>query len=66
MTDIDGVQKGKRPARVGPEHIAISDYHGMIEMLVICAEQLDTANVPDIRKRMEDLFAKNRAVLSQT
>lgn len=63
MIDIDGVRDGERPAKVGPEYIAIDDYHGMIDMLILCAAQLDTAKTPDLRKRMEKLFVDKSHVL---
>jgi putative aminopeptidase FrvX len=63
MIDIDGVRDGKRPAQLGPEYISIEDYHGMIDMLVLCAQHLDTLKTPDLRKRMEKLFADKGHVL---
>jgi putative aminopeptidase FrvX len=63
MTDIDGVAAGKRPAKVGPEFISIEDYHGLIEMLIICATQLDSASVPSLHDRMEQLYAAHSDVL---
>src|SRR5262249_2663167 len=56
---------GKRPARVGPETIAIDDYHGLIEMLVVCAEQLDSGRVPTLKDRMEGLIKDYRFVLTE-
>jgi endoglucanase len=56
MSEIDEVLAGKRPARVAPECIAVDDYHGMVEMLVLCAEKLDDAKVPALRGRMEQLY----------
>ena len=43
MQDIDGVQAGGRPAKVGQEFIGIDDYHGLIEMLELVADRLDAA-----------------------
>jgi putative aminopeptidase FrvX len=63
MQDIDGVRAGRRPAKVGPEYIAVSDYHGMIEMLVLAAEQLDTADIEPLRKRMENRLKATAHVL---
>ena len=56
MTDIDGVQAGKRPARVGPEIISMDDYHGMVELLVRVAPRLDEPWACHIEARMERLF----------
>ena len=64
MTDIDDVAAGKRPAKVGPEFISIEDYHGLIEMLIVCATQLDSANLPSLHDRMEELFAAHQNVLN--
>jgi len=64
MQDIDGVRDGKRPANVGPEYIAIDDYHGMIEMLVLCAKHLDSAEIEPIRSRLNKRLTEYRHVLS--
>lgn len=59
MGDIDGVAKGKRPARVRPECISLDDYHGMIEMLSVCVTQMDADDANPIRadlaRRLETL-----------
>jgi putative aminopeptidase FrvX len=65
MIDIDGVVAGARPARVGPEFINVSDFHGLIEMLVICAEGLDSPTRPSLRGRMEALLHDNGHVLDE-
>jgi endoglucanase len=63
MVDIDGVVAGKRPARMGPEVIAMADYHGMIELLVHFARRLDAARTSAIVDRMEDIFRRYGRVL---
>lgn len=63
MVDIDGVATGRRPARVGPEHISVSDYHGLVEMLVVCCTQLDSAKVQTIASRMERLIAQHGSIV---
>jgi len=63
MSDIDGVLAGRRPAKVGPEHISISDYHGMIEMLTLCVRQLDSDRLPSMRQWLDDLLRDHRHVL---
>ncbi|MEE8156288.1 MAG: M20/M25/M40 family metallo-hydrolase [Phycisphaerales bacterium] len=63
MVDIDGVAAGRRQARVGPEHISVSDYHGLVEMLVVCCTQLDSAKVPTIASRMERLIAQHGSIV---
>jgi hypothetical protein len=52
MVDIDGVLAGKRPARVGPEHISMADYHGLVELLVHFTTKLDGAP----RERMVEMM----------
>jgi endoglucanase len=63
MTQIDEVASGKRPARVGPEFISVEDYHGLIEMLLVCATGLDAADAPTLRGRMESLMTEYGFVL---
>ncbi|MHC4447513.1 MAG: hypothetical protein ACYSXF_07020, partial [Planctomycetota bacterium] len=63
MSDIDGVLAGRRPARVAPEFISIADYHGMIELLVVGATQLDSPKAEGLSKLMEDLLARSGHVL---
>jgi len=65
MQDIDGVAKGKRPAKVGPEYISVDDYHGLIEMLIVVASKLDDADVKDLQARMEELLDERRYVLKE-
>ena len=60
MVDIDGVLAGARPARVGPEFISVADFHGLVEMLVACAERLDAPDRPSLRRRMEGLLREHR------
>ena len=64
MSDIDGTLAGKRPALVGPEHIALADYHGMIELLLLCARDLDDDGIPAIRATMERLWDEVGFVVS--
>lgn len=63
MKDIDGVTAGKRPARVAPECISVDDYHGMVEMLVIIATQLDAGKVPPLKNRLDKLLDDHGFVL---
>lgn len=64
MTDIDGVLAGSRPAKVGPEFISVEDFHGLVGMLLVTAEQLDSATVAPFRDRLESLYADHRGLLS--
>ena len=63
MVDIDGVAAGRRQARLGPEHISVSDYHGLVEMLVVCCTRLDSAKIPTIASRMERLIAERGSIV---
>jgi endoglucanase len=55
MIDIDDVLAGRRRARVGPEFISLEDFHGLVEMLIVCATRLDEA-APSLRARMDGLM----------
>jgi len=63
MADIDGALAGKRPAKVGPEFIAIDDFHGLVDMLLVTAAELDTMTSTPVRDRMEQIFAEQKGVL---
>jgi putative aminopeptidase FrvX len=63
MRDIDGVNAGKRPARVGREFISVSDFHGLVDMLILVATQLDRANLKSLRQRMDDLLDEHRTII---
>jgi putative aminopeptidase FrvX len=65
MVDIDEVLAGRRPAQVGPEYISVADFHGLIDMLVVCAEGLDSPTRPSLRGRMEELLQKGEHVLTE-
>jgi len=65
MVDIDDVLAGRRPAQVGPEFISVADFHGLIDMLVVCVEGLDSPTRPSLRGRMEELLQRNGHVLTE-
>jgi endoglucanase len=65
MIDIDGVLADKRSAKIGPEFISIDDYHGLIQMLVLCATQLDSAKIPTTAQRMNGLLRDYGHVLGR-
>jgi len=65
MIDIDRVQAGERPARVGPEFVSIADFHGLIEMLVLCAEGLESPTRPSLHAQMEELLRNHGHVLTE-
>ena len=64
MVDIDGVTARTRPAAVGPEFISVDDFHGLVEMLVVCATELDSPARPSLRQRMDELMASHGHVLA--
>ena len=63
MVDIDGVLAGKRPARVGPEHISLADFHGMVELLVHFARRLDAGRPLDLAGHMDGYYRKHGRLL---
>jgi endoglucanase len=65
MSEIDEVQAGRRPAKVGPEFIAVEDYHGMIDMLVLAAMRLDSAKLPSLEARLDRILEANGHVLER-
>ena len=65
MVDIDQVQAGQRPARVGPEFISVADFHGLVEMLVLCAEGLESPTRPSLHARLEALLKEHGHVLEE-
>jgi endoglucanase len=65
MVDIDGVAAKRQRARVGPEFISVDDFHGLVEMLIVCATRLDAPSRPKLRERMEALMKKHGYVLRQ-
>jgi endoglucanase len=63
MNDIDGALAGKRNVRVGPEFISLDDFHGMIKMLMVSVEHMDSAKIPTLERRMEELHRTRKFVL---
>ena len=64
MADIDGVLGGARPARIAPEEIAVSDYHGLVRMLEVVAREFDRpAAATALRDRLDGLHDRHRIVL---
>jgi hypothetical protein len=50
---------------VGPEYISVADFHGLVELLVLCAEGLESPTRPSLHARMEQLLQDNRHVLDE-
>lgn len=65
MTDLAAVQAGKNssPARIGPEFIAVSDFDGLVDLLVACGERLESA--PSVRQRIDKFWTDKAFVLSE-
>jgi endoglucanase len=62
MDDIDGVLAGKK-AKVGQEHVAVSDFHGLIELLGAVARRLDGPGRASPRDGMEKIWKERSFVL---
>ncbi|CAN5258432.1 hypothetical protein BH18ACT5_BH18ACT5_19100 [soil metagenome] len=63
MADIAGVLAGKKKARLAPEEIATSDFHGLVDLLVSTAATLD-ASQGRLRHHLDDMFDSERHVLT--
>ena len=56
MRDIDAVKAGTRKdARVGREFISVDDFHGLVDLLLICCAQLDEQREP-VKTRLDKLL----------
>jgi endoglucanase len=64
MKDIDGVLQKKKPAKVAPEVISVSDYHGLVSMLTIICRDLDKPRKATLRKNLENRIHKYKKLLS--
>ena len=56
MLDVLGVAAGKAKAKVGPEFISVSDFHGLVTMLEGTARRLDDATIGSTEALMEKLW----------
>lgn len=54
----------ERRGRIAAETIALSDYHGLIRLLVCIGHDLDTPRVAPLAVRLDKLFEQRRDVLS--
>lgn len=63
MADLTAVQAGTNTEtpRPGREHIAISDYHGMVDMLALCGTGMQGAAA--VQERLEKLHSERSFVL---
>lgn len=68
MADLAAVQAGTNtePPRVGREYIAVSDYHGLVDLLLACCVELADparARMSSFRSRIDGLWEDLRFVL---
>jgi endoglucanase len=63
MGDLALVEQGRGRARVAPEEISLSDFDGLVAMLLVTARHLGTGG-PAIRHRLESWFADSRHLLT--
>jgi len=65
MGDLDAVQAGTNTSRprVGREHIALSDYAGLVDLLVACGESLPRS--APMLERLEKLHDERSFVLAE-
>ena len=62
MVDIDGVRSGKRKARLAPEAISLSDFHGLVDLLEVVVMDLDSQK-SKLPQRLRDLYGKEKHLL---
>lgn len=65
MGDLAAVQAGTNtsPAKVAPEFISVSDFDGLVDLLVACGQKLEAA--PSVQPRIDKLWADHGAILAQ-
>lgn len=64
MKDNDGVLQKNKPAKVAPEVISVSDYHGLVDMLTIVCRNLDKPNASTLRSGLETRLKKFGKLIS--
>ncbi len=64
MKNIDGVLHQKKPARVAPEIISIEDFHGLVNMLAVVCDKLDSGEKMSIKSGLEKRLKKYEYLLS--
>ncbi|MEZ6235405.1 MAG: hypothetical protein R3B68_14560 [Phycisphaerales bacterium] len=65
MADLEAVQaeRNTRPARVGREFIAISDFEGLVDLLVACGERLEASG--RFMERIDRIWERQGRILSE-
>jgi putative aminopeptidase FrvX len=63
MANLGEVQAGtfKGTPRVGREHVGLDDYHGMVDLLIGCGQ--DLPQTPGFAERVEKLWAERKFVI---
>lgn len=64
MKDADDVIQKKKPAKVAPEIISISDFHGLVTMLLTVCSKLDRPGVATLRKNLEHRLCLHQHLLN--
>ena len=62
MVDIDGVRAGTAPALLGAEEIALSDYDGLVALMLAAARHLDSTEA-SLRDRLDRRFEDHRHLI---
>lgn len=62
MGNLDGVEKGRGPARPAPEVISLSDFDGLVTLLEKGLPELDD-NSPDLSERLDAIYDEGSSVL---
>jgi endoglucanase len=62
MGDLDRVQLGHVPARPAPEIISLSDFDGLVSLLITALPVFDDGPV-DLSERLDEIYEEGRSVL---
>lgn len=65
MADLDAVQAGTNssPPRIDREFVSVADYHGLVDLLIACGQNLPQA--PSTMDRIDKLWNERRDVLDE-
>lgn len=64
MGDLALVEQGRGRAKVAPEEISLSDFDGLVALLLLAARRLGGSGGPAIRDRLEGWFAESSHLLT--
>lgn len=62
MGHLDGVERGTLPARAAPEVISLSDFDGLVKLLVTALPELES-EPRDLTARLDEIYEEGRSVL---